>query len=350
MTITLTGEEYSERTAQIQLYDRLLPELERLPEVQLASATKFLPFQGGPWTWSVQVEGKPERLEGEKRDYGYLAVTRDYFRAMGITVVRGRGFDAFDRDGSPLAMVVNEAFVRRFFDAGEDPVGQRVYAISRPDEVFEIVGVVEDVRYISLDTEAAPAYYVNHAQIPFDFFLTEMDIVLRTSGNPAVIARPAREIIHSIDRNIMITNETTLTDRVARSVARTRFAMSLLVVFAATALSLAVIGIYGVIAYSTGQRGQEIGVRVALGAEPKRIIGQFMAAGGKLIGLGLTVGLVGAAALTRFQESLLHGVEAVDLTTYAAVAGVLASAALMAVYVPARRASRVDPVRVLRGE
>jgi putative ABC transport system permease protein len=350
MNVTLTGEGYGETDAQAALYDDLIRQLRAVPGVELAGVTKFLPLQGGMWTWSVQVDGKPERQEGEKRDYGYNAVSPDYFRAMGVEVTRGRNLAETDRAGAPMAVVINEALVRRFFAEGEDPIGQRMYVISRPEEVFEIVGVVEDTRHLSLEADPEPAYYVHYAQIPFEFFLREMTLTVRTETDPASVVPGIRSAIGGVDPGIMVSNVATMRDRVAESTGRTRFAMALLVLFAGVALSLAVIGIYGVVAYSVGERKREIGVRLALGADSVRIIRQFLNDGGRLILLGVGLGLVAAAALTRFQAGLLYGVGAIDVRTYALVAVILSGAAVMGVFLPARRASRIEPMRVLREE
>lgn len=350
MNVTLTGNNYGETDDQVALYDELIPRLRSVPGVELAGATKFLPLHGVMWTWSVQVEGKPEQRDGEKRDYGYNAVSPDYFPAMSMEITRGRNLNETDRAGAPLAIVINESLERRFFAAGEDPVGQRMHVISRAEEVFEIVGVVEDTRHATLDAEPEPAYYVNYAQLPFDFYLREMTLALRTEADPASVVPAVRAAIAEVDPGIMVSDVATMRDRVADSTAHTRFAMTLLVLFAGVALGLAMIGIYGVFAYSVGERKREIGVRLAIGADPARIIRHFLGGGGLLIGLGVGLGLLAAAALTRFQASLLYGVEPVDARTYALVTLVLSGAAVLGVLLPARRASRIEPMRVLREE
>ena len=350
MNVTLTGDGYGELEPQVAAYDELIPRLQAVPGVDLAGVTRFLPLAGGMWTWSIQVEGKPEQADGEKRDYGYNTVSPDYFPAMRMEITRGRNLLAADRADSPLSIVINEALVRRFFAEGEDPIGQRMYVISRPEEVFEIVGVVEDTRHASLEADPEPAYYVSYAQLPLDYLMREMTIAVRTEADPASVVPGIRAAIEAVDPGIMVTDVATMSDHVAESTGRTRFAMTLLVLFAGVALSLAVIGIYGVIAYSVGERKREIGVRLALGADSARIIKHFLANGGRLIAVGVGLGLVAAAVLTRFQASLLYGVEALDPMTYALVAVVLGGAAVMGVLIPARRASRIQPMQVLREE
>jgi putative ABC transport system permease protein len=350
MKAALRRSDYPTSVEQVALWDRMLPALARLPETQRVALTRLLPLADDEWTWSMQIVGKPLRQEGEKRDYGWHAVSPDYFEAMGITLIRGRRFNDFDHADAPRVVIVNEALVRRFFADAEDPVGQRMFVMSRPEEIMEIVGVIEDVHQYSLDVDPVPAYYVPYRQIPFDFFLSEMNLVIHAAGDPAAAVSGARRVLREIDPAIVVSDVLTMTERISRSVARTRFAMILLGVFAGVALALALVGIYGVISYSVGQRAREIGVRIALGAEPGRIVAQFVSAGLKLVAIGLGVGIAGAVVFTQYQASLLYGVETVDPVTYGAVSALLAIVALVAAYVPARRASQVDPMAVLREE
>ncbi len=350
MKVSLPTRAYPTHTDQSALYVRLVSTAQSLPGVAHAGVTSFMPLEDDEWTWSVQIRGQALRREGEKRDYGYHVISDDYFRTMGIALKRGRVFNAFDRLDAPGVMIVNEAFVQRFFPNGEDPIGQRMSILSREDVWLEIVGVVEDVNHYSLDAEPLPAYYGPHAQIPWDWFATQMNLVVRTPGDPVLALPGMRKAIRDIDPTIVVSDVRTMRERLARSVARSRFAMILLGVFAGVALALAAVGIYGVVSYSVGQRTQEIGVRIALGAEARNIVGQFLATAMKLVAAGVGLGLVGAVVFTRFQASLLYGVEAVDPRTYAVVTAVLCGVALIATYLPARRASRVDPMVVLREE
>jgi putative ABC transport system permease protein len=350
LQITPMGRDYPTVEEQTAHYDRLILELASLPQVRQAAATNFLPLRDDEATWSAFIQGQPMDREGVKRDYGYHGVSTDYFQTMGIALKQGRAFTDFDRAGAPPVMIVNESFVQRFFPNGESPVGQRMSINGRESIWMEIIGVVEDVHHYSLDMEPLPAYYGPYTQVPWNWFLGVMNLVVRTDGDPVAMMSSVRRVIRTIDPTIVVSEVQTMRDNVSRSVARSRFAMILLGVFAAVALSLAVVGIYGVISYSVGQRGQEIGVRIALGAEPPRIVGQFLLGGMKLLGVGVAVGLAGAILFTRFQASLLYGVEAVDPLTYGAVTAVLCAVALLATYIPARRASRVDPMTVLRDE
>lgn len=350
MKLALPGSSYPTIDDQTALYDGILAELEALPGVQDAGLTRLLPLEDGEWTWSAYIQGQPPPQDGEKRDYGYHAVSNGYFRTMGISLKRGRLFDRFDRAGAPPVMIVNEAFVHRFFPQGEDPIGRRMSILGRRDVWMEIVGVVEDVHHYSLDAEPLPAYFGPYAQIPWDWYATEMGLVVRTPGNPAAAVPAIRRIIRAADEGIAISDVRPLRERVAHSVARWRFAMMLLGVFAAVAVTMALIGIYGVVSYAVGDRIREIGVRLALGARPGRIRAQFLARSAKLVAAGVTVGVVVAALFTRFQASLLYGVESVDPLTYTVLSLVLVAVAILATYLPARRASRVDPMVVLREE
>jgi putative ABC transport system permease protein len=348
LQVTPMGRNYPTVADRAALFDRLLTEIEALPPVRAAGTTAFLPLRDNEATWSAFIQGQPMSRQGVKRDYGYHPVSSDYFRTMGIALKQGRAFTTFDRGDAPPVMIVNESFVQRFFPNGENPIGQRMSINGREDVWMEIVGIVEDVHQYSLDVDPLPAFYGPYAQVPWTWFLGIMNVVVRTDGDPTAIVSSVRRVIRNIDPTIVVSGVQTMRENVSRSVARSRFAMILLGVFAGVALALAVVGIYGVIAHSVGQRAHEIGVRIALGAEPNRIVGQFLLGGAKLLGVGVAAGLVGAIAFTRFQASLLYGVEAVDPLTYAAVTAVLCAVALGATYLPARRAARVDPVVVLR--
>ncbi len=350
MKISIPTGDYPTNTDQSALYDRLLSSAQSLPGITHAGVTSFIPLKDDEWTWSVQIQGQPLRREGEKRDYGYHLISDDYFRTMGIALQRGRTFNTFDRSDAPGVMIVNEAFVQRFFPDGEDPIGQRMSILGREDVWLEIVGVVEDVNHYSLDTEPLPAYFGPHAQVPWNWFATQMNVVVRASGDPVLAVSGIRQAIRDVDPTIVVSDVRPMRERLSQSVARSRFAMILLGVFAGVALALAAVGIYGVVSYSVGQRAQEIWVRIALGANAQSIVAQFLTSAMKLVAVGVGVGLVGAVALTRFQASLLYGVEAVDPRTYAVVTVVLCGVALVATYIPARRASRIDPMRVLREE
>jgi putative ABC transport system permease protein len=352
LKVGLPFSRYGTAEEQIAFLERLLGEAEAQPGVRSAGITPFLPMLDFEGTWSSQVVGKPDWQQGEKRDYGWHAINAGYFTTMGMGLVRGRGFTEFDDATSPFVVVVNQAYVRRFFDEGEDPIGREMFVITSDSAPREIVGIVEDVFHYALDTDPAPSYYMPYKQATTSsgYWLGATNLVLRTAGDPTLVLASTRRLIADMDGDVLVSNMSTMQDHVGRSVARTRFATVLLNVFAGVALALAVVGIYGVIAYAVGQRGQEIGLRMALGARPGAIVGSFVGSGLRLVLVGLGVGLLGAAAFTRFQASLLFGVEAFDPVTYGAVAALLTAVALVAMYFPARRATSVDPMDVLREE
>ncbi len=350
MKVTLPGSRYPDVTTQSRFLDELLPELRRAPDVRFAGATKFLPFRDDEWTWGVQIDGQPAREDGEKRDYGYHLISAEYFQAMGIGLERGRSFNQSDNLEAPLVAIVNRAFARRFFADGTDPIGHRMGISGTGDQWIEIVGLVEDVNQYSLAVDPEPAYYAPYGQALYPWIINEMNVVLHTTGDPTATVLRVRQAVRTLDPEIVVSDVATMHERVSRSVARSRFALVLLGVFAGVALALALVGIYGVISYSVGQRAQEIGLRIALGAEPVQIVGQILKGGAWLATGGIAVGLVCAAVFTRFQASLLFGVEAVDPLVYGSLAAGLGLVALFATYVPARRASRLDPMAVLREE
>ena len=349
MQLTIPRSAYPTLDDQAAFYDELLEEVYSLPGARAAGVTKFLPFSTeGEWTWSVYFEGQPAPQEGEKRDYGYHVVSPDYFHSMGITLKRGRHFTEFDNGGSPPVMIVNEAFVHRFFPDGGDALGKRMSILGRESNFMEIVGVVEDVNAYSLNVDPLPAYYGPHSQVPWNWFITEMALTVQTTSDPNVLVSSVRNSIRRVGSDVAVNDILPMQDRVIQSVARSRFAMILLGIFAGVALALAVVGIYGVISYSVGERAQEIGVRIALGAEPSKILRLVIGQGMTLALGGIVAGVVGAALLTRFQASLLFGVGSSDPLTYAGLSALLGLVALLATYLPARRASKLDPMAVLR--
>jgi putative ABC transport system permease protein len=348
--VNITNQADSTRALQALRLDRVVASLESIPEARSVGVTRFLPFEETEWTWSVRIDGKPEPAEGERTDYGYHAVSPDYFATMGIPVVQGRGIEAGDREDAVWVAVVNEAFVGRFFEPTEDPVGRRFTLAQTPDVPMEIVGVVRDTRHYALDSEPVPAFFVPYDQVQYDWFIDDMAVVIRTVGNPAALSNRVRETLRGAGQDLLIGDMIPMEQRIADSESRRRFAMTLLTSFAAVALVIAVVGIYGLMAYSVGQRRREIGVRIALGAQPRALVARFLTTGLKTVLVGVVLGLVGAAVFARFQESLLYGVGATDPATYGLVAMVLIVAAAVATWIPARRAAQIDPVDVLGAE
>lgn len=273
-----------------------------------------------------------------------------YFRAMGIPLIKGRDFDDRDKHGSTPVIIITETFARQHFP-NEEPLGKRIHpGISsfegEESTMREIVGVVGDVRNRGLNTEPRAAYYVPQTQVPF----SQMVGVVKTTSEPRTFIPGVTKEVAAMDQDIPVFGVKSMEEYLSSSVAAPRFSTTLLSIFAAVALVLTIVGLYGVMSYSVAQRTNEIGIRLALGAQTRDVLLMIVKQGSLLIGLGLVIGLTGAFAATRVIESLLFGVTAKDPFTFAAVAVMLAAVALMACYVPAWRATKVDPMEALRCE
>jgi putative ABC transport system permease protein len=348
--LSLPTSNYSEPTQVADFYRRLLERLQTLPGVQVAGATTVLPLGGNRLILDFNVEGQEPSLPGQGRSMLVRAATPDYFRTVGVPTRRGRVFSEADRAGAPGVVVLNEAAVQRFFP-NEDPIGKHIETgWGFDDGTFasgEVVGIVGNVKQNGLGEDAAPELYLPHAQ----FAIEEMSVVLRTTRqDPLALVSSIREEVRALDPNLPPTEFRTLEQVVSRSVAQPRFYTLLLSVFAGVALTLAAIGIFGVISYAVVQRTREIGIRMALGASTGSVLRLVV---GGVVGLaagGAVLGVIGSLALGRFLGSLLYGVTATDLTTYVAVVVILFAIALLASYIPARRAARVDPMVALRAE
>ena len=317
--------------------------LRALPGVRAAGAVSSLPLTGAVESTGYSVEGEPPQRSREQ-SAEYAVITSGYFRAMAIPMVAGRDFDARDRREAPGVVIVSRAFARRHWPR-ESAIGKRIKLGFGPDG-SEIVGVVGDVKQTSLAATAVPAIYLPAAQFPYPF----MSVVVRTAGEPGALAPALRREIAALDPAVAMHDVRTLDAVFTKSLAQQRFGLVLLGFFALTATGLAVVGVYGVIAHAVAQRTQEIGVRMALGARPRDAFRLVLGEGLRLTAAGLAAGLLGAYALSRFLSGLLYGVSATDAATFAAVTALLGAVALLASYVPARRATRVEPMVALRGE
>jgi putative ABC transport system permease protein len=327
--------------------------------VTAAGASEFLPLSGADSATPFFVDGRPKPAPGDEQKAHYRSVTPGYFGAMGISLVRGRLLT--DRDGAAGARValVNETMARQYW-AGRNPIGQRMAitlealrfrpdgppTLDIPSGMREIVGIVGDVRHNSVQTDPLPEVYMPFAQRP----MRTMTVVLRTDADPLAVARDARHVVSAIDPDQPIANVNTVSALVSASIAQPRFNVLLLSAFAAVAMILAVVGVYGVMSYSVALRTREIGVRIALGGQASDIAGLIVRQGMRVALTGLAIGLVSALALGRVMTGLLFGVTATDPLTFAGAGVVLAAVALAACYLPARRAMRIDPVTALRNE
>ncbi len=274
--------------------------------------------------------------------------SRGYFSTLGIPLRRGRLFDETDRRGAPQAVLVSESAARKFFPAG-DALGKRVRFGARPSETRiegEIVGIVGDVHDAGLDAGPTPEFYGSFEQVP----VSEFSVVLAASGDPRALARAARERVSALDPELPVTGLRALDDVVARSVSRPKFFLMLLGAFAALSLSLAAIGLYGVMASSVGQRTREIGIRMALGATRGSVVREIAGDAARLLLLGSALGLAASVAATRVMAGLLFEVRPTDPATLAAATAALSAVGVAAAYLPARRAARLDAVEALRTE
>jgi len=343
MELSLPRSRYP-REQRPAFFRSLIERIHTIPGVSSVGASTHIPLAGDNMNFAFFIEGR-QSPEGRLPGADCRAVTPDYFNALGIPLVKGRAFS--DRDGpeAPQVFVINETMARRHFP-NEDPVGKRM-KVGFSDKTGEIVGIVGAVKHWGLDAEAKEEIYTSYDQTPF---WASMTLVARTTGDPLSVAGAAQNEVRAVDKDQPVTRVRTMEAVVAGSVAQPRFRTLLLGSFAVIALLLAAVGIYGVISYAVMQRTQEIGIRIALGAQPRDVLRLVVRQGMAPALVGLGVGLIGAFALTRLLKDLLFIVRPTDPATFALVALLLASVALLACYLPARRATKVDPMVALRRE
>jgi putative ABC transport system permease protein len=293
---------------------------------------------------SFQIEGRVYP-KGHGDDADFRQVTPGLLTALRIPVISGRWLNAADTAAAPGTVVVNQEFAREYF-AGKNPVGNHIHVEGDPLKTREIVGVVGTIKHGSLDESPRAAMYIPVDQYP----PPDMNVVIRSSGNPLQLAAALRDEVRSLDSNQAISTVRSMDDVVSGSVAQPRFASQILGLFAVLALVLAAVGLYGLIAYTVTQRTHEIGIRMALGAEPRDVLKLVLGQGLKLALVGAAMGIAGALALTRLMQGLLFQVSPTDPVTFISVTALLTIVALAASYLPARRAMRVDPMIALRYE
>lgn len=348
-SVQVPGASYPRNENVIAFYDRFLDQIRALPGVESASAILPLPLSGGTLVTDFDIEEHPVP-EGQRPGAPVRIIATDYFQTMGIPLRQGRGFDLTDKMDSAPVVIVNERFVSKFFP-GQNVVGKRIRpgfsADDSGEKMREIIGVVGNVKHLSLKNEDSPEMYLPRTQIP----VQRMSIVIRTSvSDAASLTSSLRRELAATDPAIPLTSIRVFEEYISQSLARPRFNAFLLSIFAGSALLLTAIGIYGVMAYSVAQRTNEIGIRMALGAAQanifKLVIGQAMT----LVAISIVIGLCGAFAATRLLSSLLFGVTAWDPATFTMIVVLISLVAFFAAWLPARRATRVNPVQALRAE
>ncbi|MGH7680159.1 MAG: ADOP family duplicated permease [Gemmatimonadaceae bacterium] len=349
-TLVLPRVRYDSAAKQVAFVNRVLEALRTLPSVSSVAAATGLPLATGHASWSVAIEGRPEAMRELSSPF-FVPTTPDIFRAMGIRLLRGRAFNADDNESTPPVSIISEAMAREHFP-GEDPVGKRIALSGASMPWITIVGVAADVRPEALGTPPRPTHYLLWPQYARMTGVADAGVsfVVRTSGDPSAHIAGVRQVIRQIDPELALDRVRTLEQVVTGSVARPRFAASVLAAFGASAFLLAIVGVYGVLSYAMERRRRELAVRLALGARHGQVRALVIRSGMVLAIVGVGAGIAIAALGKRVIAGLLYEVSPTDIATFAAVAGALLAAALLASWLPARRATTVSPAEVLRGD
>jgi putative ABC transport system permease protein len=361
MIVSVAGSKEADAGRRELFYRQLIERVRSLPGVQAAGAINHLPLAGDLWGWHFAIEGRPKPRPGEAPGAVYRMVTPGYFAAMHLPIVRGRDITDSDDATAPGVIIINERAARQYW-LGEDPLGKRVSFdddTTNPKTWLTIIGIAKDAKQDSWTDKATPEAYLaafqNHDYLgdsgtEASRHMGYITLVVRTAGDPAAVASAMKEAAWSFDRNLAVSQVVTMDAVVSEANAQPRFEMMLLSIFAAVALVLAAVGIYGVISYSAARRTHEIGVRMSLGATRQDVLLLVIRQGVWLAVAGSIAGLAGALLLSRLMAGLLYGVQPTDPVTFAGVAVGLGVVAMLACYVPARRAMHIDPLAALRYE
>ncbi len=347
--VALLGPAYKTQSSKTQFYDRVLRRAQALPGVRGAAFVSALPLAQRSWALiGLDVEGHPHTSKLDEKHLTptiYATITPGYFRVMGIALLKGRYFNAYDAERSTPVAVISQSVARSYWGKG-NPLGKRFRFAGTGNQWFKVVGVVTDVRGIGLSIAPKPRVYFPMVQRPAQAAF----LVVRTAGAPMAVAGSLTDIVRSVDPEEPVSSYETMQQILSQSVASPKFRSVLLGAFAVLALLLAMAGVYGIMSYSVSQRQHEIGIRMALGAKKSDVLKMVVGQGLKLALIGVAIGIAGALALTRFLSSLLYGVKPTDPLTFIAVSLILLAVALVACYIPARRAAKVDPMVALRYE
>jgi len=346
MTVALPPSKYGDSNRQASFYERLTERLESLPGVGGAGTVDILPLLGGNTT-RFKVEGDPIPPPGQEVEANIRVASESYFQTLRVPLLKGRLFDERDKADAPGVVIINKSIADRIF-AGRDPIGRRLSYTGINSAPHLIIGVVGDVKITGLDATIKPVLYYPYRQNASP----AASLVVRASADPAAMVNTIRDECHALEPDVAIFNARTMEEMISGSPASfmRRFPALLIGVFAGVALLLASVGLYGVVSYSVNQRTREIGVRMALGARGSDILKMVLKQGLALACAGLAVGAAGALALTRLLGAMLYEVRASDPATFATVSAALGVVALLACYIPARRATKVDPMEALRCE
>jgi len=344
--LLLPASKYGEDPQCKAFFKQLTERVQALPGVRSVGTVSYLPIAGLGAATGFNIEGRPPLPPGQQLTGDVRVVDGGYFHTMGIPLLQGRTFDDRELTDESHVVVINETMARDYFP-GEDPIGKRVTIDMKDENVpSKIIGVVRDARYVGLDTAVRPMTYWPYPELVY----SGMTLVVRTEGEPLALAEAVRREVLAIDNDQPIADVRTMEAWVSDSVSKARFSTMLLGIFAGVALLLAAVGIFGVMSYAVSERTHEIGLRMALGAQTSDVLALVVRQGMVLALIGVGIGLGAAFVLTRVLASLLYGVSATDPLTFAAIAVLLASVALLACYLPARRAAKVDPMVALRYE
>jgi putative ABC transport system permease protein len=347
MNLALVRSRYPTPANQVSFFQDVNRRVKELPGVQTAGLVSSVPLSGGVYAGGFSIDGRVSAAENEDLVSDRRMISEDYFDALGVSLLRGRVFSERDDQTSQGVAIVSESLVHRFIP-GEEPIGKRIKLGGRDSTRpwLVIVGIVRDVHDSALESDVRPCVYVPYPQ----FATSSMTLVVRAVSDPKLLVSSIRNEVWKVDKDQAVTDVKTMDQFVSDSIVPRKLNAWVLAIFGCLALVLATVGIYGVISYSVTQRVQEIGIRMALGAQPSNVIRLVLGSGMSLVFAGVAIGLMGSLALTRVMTSLLFGVSATDPFTLLVMSGLLIAVAIAACYVPARRAARIDPMVALRSE
>jgi putative ABC transport system permease protein len=347
--MSLPSTKYADANRIVALYKGALQSFQSIPGVQSCGLVYAVPLDGATEGSQIRIPDRPASNDQEKRPFAnYNIASPGYFAAVGTPLLRGRDFLESDTVDSVPVVIINDAMAKKFWPE-EDPVGKQVGLGSTKFPLMTIVGIAADVKHLSLRESPGPEMYVPYTQKPYPSMLI-MHVVLRSAADAESLTGSVREAVAKLDPDLPIAKVTTLKTIMDNSLAQPRFSMLLMASFGGIALLLACIGMYGIISYSVAQRTREIGIRLAVGAQPRQVLTMILGHGARLAGLGIVIGLLAALSATHVMESFLYGVQSTDPITFVGMTLLFIVVALLACYLPARRATRVDPLIALRYE